>query len=424
MMERALEMPRLGETMEEGRVVGWLIKPGDHFKRGDPILEIETDKTIAEFPALMDGRLIRILSNEGDMVTVGEPIALIEVAGDAPAAQKPMTAPQSTVAPAPPPRSGDAQEARKTVRATPLARRLARSHGLDITEISGSGRRGRIEKNDVLAKVGGGGGYLPEASAGVRYASLPRGRMAYLESGPASGSPILLLHGFSGDHTTWAALGSSLARAGHRVIAPDLPGHGATDISATSLSDLGADLLLLLDSLEVSATDVVAHSLGAVAAMQMASAAPVRVAALSLLAPAGLGSDIDSQFVSGMANAKVSGDIVHLLRRLAVGQVQISDGALQGLADELARGRLIALADAALGAAGQRADILPAVQKLSNELPVRVLFGLEDKIIPWTQVQNLPPQVSIHLLARSGHMPHWDQPGDVLKIISRKAIAA
>jgi len=56
MNERILSMPRLGETMEEGRLVGWLIAPGDRFKRGEPIVEIETDKTIAEFPALGEGR--------------------------------------------------------------------------------------------------------------------------------------------------------------------------------------------------------------------------------------------------------------------------------------------------------------------------------------------------------------------------------
>ncbi|WKL33089.1 biotin/lipoyl-containing protein [Sinorhizobium meliloti] len=57
--------------MEEGKIVGWLIKPGDSFSRGDPIIEIETDKTIAEFPALGDGRLKEVLVEIGDMIEVG-----------------------------------------------------------------------------------------------------------------------------------------------------------------------------------------------------------------------------------------------------------------------------------------------------------------------------------------------------------------
>ena len=83
MSERILRMPRLGETMEEGKVVGWLVAPGDSFRRGDPILEIETDKTIAEFPALGDGRLDEILASAGDTLEVGAPIARIDI-GDGP----------------------------------------------------------------------------------------------------------------------------------------------------------------------------------------------------------------------------------------------------------------------------------------------------------------------------------------------------
>ena len=74
-----LRMPRLGESMEEGKLVEWLVKLGEPFKRGQEILEVETDKTIVEFPALGDGTLIETLVEQGDMVSVGTPIARIEV---------------------------------------------------------------------------------------------------------------------------------------------------------------------------------------------------------------------------------------------------------------------------------------------------------------------------------------------------------
>ncbi len=73
-------MPRLGETMEEGVIVGWLVEPGVPFKRGDPILELETDKTVVEFPALGDGVLDVVLAGPGDRVAVGAPIARATVA--------------------------------------------------------------------------------------------------------------------------------------------------------------------------------------------------------------------------------------------------------------------------------------------------------------------------------------------------------
>lgn len=420
-VETDLAMPRLGETMEEGRVVKWLKAPAETFARGEAILEIETDKTIAEFPALTDGRLIRILTGEGEMVTVGEPIARIDVPAEALTendAKPSATSENDRALPAVARSTAPTVSIGGRVRATPLARQLARRHGVDITRVSGSGRRGRIEKIDVLATIDGTtASTTVSVPADVKYASLSRGRMAYLDSGPGSGLPVLLLHGFSGDRTTWAAVMSGLKRAGRRVIVPDLPGHGATEIAALGISDLGADLSKLLDALDIQKLDVVAHSIGALAAAELASAAHTRIASLSLLAPAGLGSDIDSHFVYGMANAKATGEVAHLLRRLSVNRVELSDMALQALTGDLSRGRLIALAEAAVGPSGQKADILAALEKLSTAFPVRVLFGLEDKIIPWTQVRGLPPRVAIHLLARSGHMPQWDQTKDVLDIL-------
>ena len=75
-------MPRLGETMEEGRIVRWLKAAGQAFERGEAILEVETDKTVAEFPALRSGTLVEILRGEDETVSVGEAIARIQVEGD------------------------------------------------------------------------------------------------------------------------------------------------------------------------------------------------------------------------------------------------------------------------------------------------------------------------------------------------------
>ncbi|MCB1445792.1 MAG: acetoin dehydrogenase dihydrolipoyllysine-residue acetyltransferase subunit [Rhizobiaceae bacterium] len=413
--ETDLAMPRLGETMEEGRIAKWLKAPGERFARGEAILEIETDKTIAEFPALHDGRMVSILRGEGEMATVGEPVARIEAPADhgAPAAERsaPAARPETAVS-SEPVRAARRRDGGR-MRATPLARRLARRHGLDITAITGTGRRGRIEKGDVLAAAGKGG-----EPADMRFAALRRGRMAYSDSGAASGRPILLLHGFSGDRTTWAAVAAGLKRAGRRVVALDLPGHGQTEIEAREAADLARDLPEFLDALGLADIDVVAHSLGAMAALDLASAAPGRVGSLSLIAPAGLGSEIDVDFVRGMARAEAPGEVAHLLRRLSVSGADLSEAALAVFAKDLARGRLVALAGAIAGASGQKVDGLAAIGRLSGRMPVRVLFGLEDRIIPWKHVLALPPTVAIHLLARSGHMPQWDQSKDVLDILT------
>lgn len=417
LIDTDLLMPRLGETMEEGRIVRWLKAAGDAFRRGDAILEIETDKTVAEFPALGDGRLIGILRKEGELVPVGEPIARIIAPGEAAALQQAAGRPkeqQEAEATSRISLAAPAAAAGGRVRATPLARRLARSHGLDIVAIPGSGRRGRVEKADVLAAAKAEAG-VP-AAGDVRFAALKRGRLAYLDNG-GGGEPVLLLHGFAGDRTTWAAVQSGLKRAGRRVIVPDLPGHGLTAIEADTVADLGADMGDLLDHLGIAQACVVAHSLGAAASLALATDCPNRVSALTLIAPAGLGSQIDTEFVEGMAWATAPGEVSHLLRRLSVQPVELSSPALAQLASELSRGRLRRLAEAVVGRAGQRVDTLGAINELTGSLPLKVVFGLEDRIIPWQQVTALPPTVAIHLLARSGHMPQWDQARDVVDIV-------
>ena len=82
-MSALLTMPRMGETMETGRIAAWLKKPGDRFERGETLLEIETDKVTVEMPALDSGRLVEILAPEGAEVAVGAPLGRIGATGRA-----------------------------------------------------------------------------------------------------------------------------------------------------------------------------------------------------------------------------------------------------------------------------------------------------------------------------------------------------
>ncbi|WP_281041228.1 acetoin dehydrogenase dihydrolipoyllysine-residue acetyltransferase subunit [Mesorhizobium sp. M8A.F.Ca.ET.218.01.1.1] len=421
LVENNLEMPRLGETMEEGRIAKWLKAPGDSFVRGEAIIEIETDKTIAELPAMTDGRLVSILRDDGDIVPVGEPIARIEIPASAigdedrtpiQLASEAHGAPAAEVTP----REIGQREGRQ--RATPLARRLARRERIDLSTIVGSGRRGRIEKADVLNAAAGSSPAAAGAATGeVKYAAFQRGKMAYLDLGGAGDPPVLLLHGFSGDRTTWAALASGLKRAHRRVIIPDLPGHGLTGIEADGAADLSLDLPAFLDAVGLTRVDVVAHSLGAIAALGLAEQSMGKVASITLIAPAGLGLEIDMQFVKGMAAARSGGEVAHLLRRLSVNSVHLSEEALSALASDLAKGRLVALSEAVVGPMGQKVDGLAAIEKLAATMPIRVLFGLEDRIIPWKHALGLPARVPVHFLSNSGHMPQWDQTKEVLDIL-------
>ena len=179
-------MPQMAFDMVEGTVVRWLKAEGDEVVRGEPIVEVETDKATVEVEAFASGVLRQITVNEGNTVPVGRIIGIIASAGeDLPEVETPVTVP-STIdkptlvkAPSEPadgkeapaedaatPSEAEAKEDR--VLASPIARRLAKEKGIDLSLISGTGPRGRITKEDVLAFEP-----LPEAAPAAPSPAIP-----------------------------------------------------------------------------------------------------------------------------------------------------------------------------------------------------------------------------------------------------------
>jgi pyruvate dehydrogenase E2 component (dihydrolipoamide acetyltransferase) len=166
-------MPRLSDTMTEGTISKWLKRQGEEVKKGEPIVEIETDKANIELEAYASGKLARIVLQEGQSAPVGELIGEIALPGEStsPAAAAPegraAAAPSATQAettaaavpaqaparPEPevprPPAAAEPEGAQ--LRASPMARRLARELGVDLAAVKGSGPLGRIQKEDVEA---------------------------------------------------------------------------------------------------------------------------------------------------------------------------------------------------------------------------------------------------------------------------------
>ncbi len=171
-----IRMPRLSDSMEEGTIVRWIAADGDTVTRGEPIVEIETDKATMEYEADEAGVLCHLVA-EGDAAAVGAAIAT--VGDDAPLPAAPVTdagvdADVGDHAPAAPAR-GAATPARSAtltgVSASPVARRFAAAHDLEIGEIAGSGPHGRVLKADVRAALEaheGAAGARPEPSDSSR----------------------------------------------------------------------------------------------------------------------------------------------------------------------------------------------------------------------------------------------------------------
>ena len=168
-------MPQMGESIFEGTITKWLKKPGDKVQRDEPLFEISTDKVDAEIPAPASGVLQEIKVSEGNTVQVNTVVGIIGegngASAPAPAPPKAVQAapvqpapPAQKAAPAPPPAPAQAaptkenaqesaperDEEQADVRSSPLVRKLAREHNIDLAQLSGTGTGGRVTKQDVL----------------------------------------------------------------------------------------------------------------------------------------------------------------------------------------------------------------------------------------------------------------------------------
>ena len=168
-----VEMPELGESVTEGTITTWLKSVGDTVEVDEPLLEVSTDKVDTEIPSPVAGTIVEILAEEDDTIEVGAVIARIGDANAAPKAEAPKTkqpaeetpkqedkpkaeAPKAEKPAAAPAGSTKVDNAGKVPYVTPLVRKLADKHGVDLNTIEGTGVGGRIRKQDVIAAAEGG----------------------------------------------------------------------------------------------------------------------------------------------------------------------------------------------------------------------------------------------------------------------------
>src|SRR5437867_945816 len=201
-MPTDIVMPQMGESIVEGTITKWLKKPGDKVQRDEPLFEISTDKVDAEIPAPASGVLQDIKVAEGTTVQVNTVVGTIAADGEsASAASKPVAAPQPAPAPAeknasappkaapsqaeqqPAPAPAPAHEEEDHARSSPLVRKIAREHNVNLSQVSGTGLGGRITKQDIMA-------FLERTEATAPGASAPAPARAPQPPAPAAPAPI------------------------------------------------------------------------------------------------------------------------------------------------------------------------------------------------------------------------------------------
>jgi len=243
-------------------------------------------------------------------------------------------------------------------------------------------------------------------------------RVRYADRGFGD-SVVLLLHGFGGDLDNWMFNLDSLAEK-HRLLALDLPGHGQsvkTNVDP-SLSGMATFVRKFLDVLSVSSVHVVGHSMGGAIAMQLASDSPETVKSLGLICSAGLGPDINSDYLRGFVEAQSQQELKLVLQQLFADESLVN---LQ-LVNDLLNYKRIDGVEATLNAlsetlisAGEQTFLTDNI--VASGIPVLVIWGKQDRIIPVSHAQNFSAAggycVEVEIFDSAGHMVQMEKAYEV-----------
>lgn len=357
-------MPKWGLSMETGVVQGWLKDVGEPVVKGDPLVDVETNKIASSVEAPFSGVLRRRLADLGDELPVG---ALLGIVVD-----------------------GDVEEA-----AVEAAVSDFKPPEVALDEDAG-------QTGSAPQRIDAGGFSL-----------------RYVKRGSGAEN-VILIHGFGGDLDNWQFTYDALA-AERTVYALDLPGHGESTkrLARGDLDELAGAVIAFMDALSIDRAHLVGHSMGGAVAVTIARRVPARVATLTLIGSAGLGSEIDADYIAGFARANSRGSLKPQLTKL-FGNAELVTRRL--VDDVLKYKRLEGVEEAlrqlseSLFAGGRQQYVF---RDELERLPQRVLvvWGGNDAIIPATHAHDLPVEVDI--LPGYGHMVQLEAPGDVNAAIER-----
>ncbi|QIN81974.1 acetoin dehydrogenase dihydrolipoyllysine-residue acetyltransferase subunit [Rubrobacter tropicus] len=356
-----LGMPKWGLSMTEGTVVQWLVEEGADLSSGDEVVEVESEKinNAVETPA--SGVLRRRVAKEGEVLPVGGLLGVIA----------PADVPDSEV-------DAFVEEFQET---------------FDPAEAAEAGG-----PEPETVEVGGR-------------------RIQYLRMGEG-GVPLVLIPGFGGDINIFVFNQEALSED-RAVYALDMPGHGGSekDVGEGDLDFFVGVVEGFLDEMGVEKAHLAGHSMGGAIAGAFALAHPERVTSLVLLASAGLGEEINADYIEGFIAAnrrKEMKNVLQLLfadpdlvtRQLVNDQLQYKrkdgvDEALRAVADKM-------FPD------GKQAG----VSDLSGtEVPILAVWGREDAIVPAKHSENLPEHAKVEILEGKGHMVQMEAAGPTNRLI-------
>lgn len=354
-------MPKWGLSMKEGKLAAWHVAEGAHISPGDEIMDVETDKIANVVEAADGGLLRRRVGVQGQTYPVR---ALLGV-------MAPETVPEA-----------------------------------EIDAFVAAWQMPAADSDDQ------------DDAPRHEFAELPVGRIRYADR-PGEGTPLVLIHGFGGDLDNWLFNIDALTQHG-RVLALDLPGHGHSVKTAgpADLKLMVDTVLAFMDHLGVERAHLVGHSMGGLIAGAVVAARPQRVASVTLICPAGLGAEINGDYIDGFVRSAGRKELKPVLAQLFHDQTLVSRAMVEDLLKykrlDGVQGFLSDLASALFRDGRQSETIVAPLQ--ASGVPVQVIWGQADAIIPAGHAANLPG-AECHVIPSAGHMVQMEQSAEVNRLI-------
>ncbi|SON57496.1 Dihydrolipoyllysine-residue acetyltransferase component of acetoin cleaving system [Hartmannibacter diazotrophicus] len=235
--------------------------------------------------------------------------------------------------------------------------------------------------------------------------------------------PLVLLHGFGGSAAGWTNLQIALERR-RRSIAFDLPGHGRA-LGAAKIGNAHVSMLAVMASMDALGLDrvhLVGHSMGGAVAALLALKAPERLASLTLLSPGGFGREINHVLLRAYGRARDLEALAPLVPQFFGPAFRLPRRMVENEARERAEpGRVETLVDICESILdGNMQKMLPREALGDLKVPVKVIWGFADRVLPVSQSAGLPGMVALHRFAGVGHMPHLEVPREVARLIAHQ----
>ncbi len=365
-MIEPIVMPKWGLAMQEGMVAEWHVEPGAEISAGQEIMDIETSKIANVYESPVAGRFRKIVVEAGATVPVGALLGVV--------------APQSV---------SDA----------------------DIDAYA----QDFIDNFDWDAAAGDTGPEPETVDAGGT-------RLRFLKMGDAESTAILFIHGYGGDLNNWMFNQEALSD-NRTTYAIDLPGHGGStkEVGAGDLAVFTDAVIAFMDKHGIEKAHLVGHSMGGATALALATDNPDKAASLTLIAPAGLGDDINMDYINGFIEQKRAKKLRGVLELLVADPNAITSE----MVEEVIKFKRVDGVGAALEKL--RDGLMPGGQQgalLRDRLssltaPTQVIWGRDDRILPADHAADLPDNVVVTIYEQTGHMPHMEKANEVNELIGK-----